>query len=60
MKKIAILLMIVAAFLAFYEQGKIDKNPYVMIISFVVLMFGLMILSGKIPNKKTEDDGSEI
>lgn len=59
MKKIIILLMVVAIGLALYEQSKTDKNVYIMVIAIVVFMMGMMKLSSKTPSKnqdKEEDD----
>lgn len=59
MKKITILLMILAIGVAFYEQSSPDKNVYVMVIAIVVFMMGMMKLSSKTPSKnqdKEEDD----
>jgi len=59
MKKIMILLMVVAIGVALYEQSSADKNVYVMVIAIVVFMIGMMRLSSKTPSKnqdKEEDD----
>lgn len=54
MKKIGIPIMIVAIILAFYEQGKDEKNIWVMIIAIVIFMYGMMRLSAKTPSKNQE------
>ena len=59
MKKIIILLMVLAIGVALYEQSSSDKNIYVMVIAIVVFMMGMMKLSSKTPSKnqdKKEDD----
>lgn len=59
MKKIIILLMIIAIGVALYEQSSSEKNVYIMVITFVVFMIGMMKLSSKTPSKnqdKEEDD----
>lgn len=59
MKKIIILLMIIAIGVALYEQSSSEKNVYIMVIAFVVFMIGMMKLSSKTPSKnqdKEEDD----
>ena len=51
--------MIIAIFIAFYEQSSEDKNVYIIIIAIAVFMFGMMRLSSKTPSKnqdKEEDD----
>ena len=56
MKKISILLMLFAFFIAFYEQNKTHPNVFIMVIAVVVFMFGMLKLSSKIPSKNKEDD----
>jgi nitrate/nitrite transporter NarK len=59
MKKLLIPIIIIAIIVALYEQGKADKNVWVMIVAVVIFMFGMMRLSAKIPSKnqdKNEDD----
>ncbi|MEC4003818.1 hypothetical protein OX283_004055 [Flavobacterium sp. SUN052] len=60
MRKILIIVMIVAIFVAFYEQNKTQPNVIITVISVVVFMFGMMKLSSKIPPKENEDDNKEI
>ena len=60
MKFIIPLLMIAAIFIAFYEQSKEDFNPYIMIIAFVVFMFGMMRLSSKTPSKNQPEEDEEL
>lgn len=59
MKKIVILLMVLAIGVALYEQTSADKNIYVMVVAIVIFMMGMMRLSSKTPSKnqdKEEDD----
>jgi hypothetical protein len=56
MKKISIFLMVIAFFIAFYEQNKTHPNVFVTVIAVVVFMFGMLKLSSKIPSKNKEDD----
>ena len=56
MKKISILLMLFAFFIAFYEQNKTHPNVFITVIAVVVFMFGMLKLSSKIPSKNKEDD----
>jgi len=60
MKKLFFPIMIVAAFMAFYEQGKSQPNKYITIISIAVFMLGLMQLMSKVPSKKTEEEESFV
>lgn len=55
MKKLLLPIMILAIVIAFIEQSKEDKNNYILLISFVVFMFGMMRLSAKTPSKKQEN-----
>ena len=52
--------MIAAIFIAFYEQSKEDSNPYIMIIAFVVFMFGMVRLSSKTPSKNQPEEDEEL
>jgi hypothetical protein len=51
MKKIVIPILILAILVALYEQLKIRKNVYIMVIAIVVFMFGMMRFSGITPSK---------
>jgi uncharacterized membrane protein YoaK (UPF0700 family) len=56
MKKIVILIMVVAIIVAFYEQVSPDKNVYVTVVAIVVFMYGMMQLSAKTPSKNQEKE----
>ncbi len=60
MKKFLLLIMIVAIFIAFYEQNTAKPNVIITCLALVVFMFGMIKLSSKIPPKDTEDDNEEI
>ncbi len=60
MKIIMTILMIAAILIAFYEQSKEDSSPYIMIIAFVVFMFGMMRLSSNTPSKNQSEDDEEL
>ncbi len=47
MKKLVIPFMIVAIVVGLYEQTKTKPNIYVLIITIVVFMYGMMQLSAK-------------
>lgn len=52
--------MIVAIFVAFYEQSTPKPNVIITCIALVVFIFGMVKLSAKIPPKDTEDDHKDI
>lgn len=62
MKTFKILIMILAISVAIYEQVSEEKNIYIMVIAFVVFMYGMMQLSAKTPSKnqhKEEEDDEQ-
>ncbi|MGL2986302.1 hypothetical protein ACSVH5_01785 [Flavobacterium sp. RSSA_27] len=60
MKKLMILIMIVAIGVALYEQRKPDKNLYLMVIAIVVFMYGMMRLSAKTPSKNQDKEDKNV
>ena len=60
MKKIVIPILIFAILVALYEQLKIRKNVYIMVIAIVVFMFGMMCLSGITPSKSQEKKEEDV
>jgi uncharacterized membrane protein YoaK (UPF0700 family) len=60
MKKIVILIMIIAISVAFYEQVSPDKNVYVTVIAIVVFMYGMMQLSAKTPSKNQDKEEEDV
>lgn len=59
MRKLVIPIIIIAIFVALYEQGKPQSNLWVKIGATVVFMSGILWLSSKIPSKnqdKNEDN----
>jgi L-asparagine transporter-like permease len=56
MKKIAIILVIVAIILGLYEQTKEKPNVIIEAVCIVVVMIAMMRLSSKTPSKNNEDD----
>ena len=54
MKKIVLLIMIVAIAVAFNEQVSKEKNVYIMVGAILVFMFGMMRLSAKTPSKNQD------
>lgn len=52
--------MIVALFVAFYQQKTTHPNMIVMVICVAIFMLGMMQLSSKIPPKNNDDDSQEI
>ena len=60
MKRLLIPVMIIAIFIAFYEQSSDDKNVYIMIIAIVIFMFGMMRLSSKTPSKNQDKEDDNV
>jgi hypothetical protein len=60
MKKLTILIMVVAIAVAFYEQSKPDKNVYLIVIAIVIFMYGMMRLSAKIPSKNQDKEENDV
>ncbi|PRZ27827.1 hypothetical protein [Flavobacterium granuli] len=60
MKKIVILIMILAILVAFFEQVSAEKNVYVTVVAIVVFMFGMMRLSAKTPSKNQEKEEKDV
>lgn len=48
--------MIIAIFIAFYEQNSPKPNVIISIICMAIFMFGLMKFSAKIPPKDKDDE----
>ncbi|MFN4028287.1 MAG: hypothetical protein ACK4IZ_12645 [Flavobacterium sp.] len=59
MKKIFLLIMLVAIAIGLYEQAQDQPNVFKLIAAMVLLMFGLMKLSEKIPSKESENDNTD-
>lgn len=59
MKTIYIILMFVAAFVAFYEQSKAESNVVVMVIAMAIFVIGLMRLMNKVPSKSEQKNEDE-
>lgn len=60
MKKIIVPIMIVAILVAFYEQSIDDGNRYIMIVAFVIFMYGMLRLSAKTPSKNNEKNEQDV
>ncbi len=60
MKKIIVPIMIIAILLAFYEQSKEDSNLFILLIAFVIFMYGMMRLSAKTPSKNDENNEQDV
>lgn len=59
MKKVFLLLMVLAIGVGIYEQAQDQPNVFRLIAAMVLLMFGLMKLSEKIPSKDSENDNTD-
>ena len=60
MKKLMILIMVIAIGVALYEQAKPEKNVYLMVIAIVIFMYGMMRLSAKTPSKNQEKEEKDV
>lgn len=60
MKKLLIPIMIIAITIGLLEQCKEEKSTPVLIISFVVFMFGMMRLSSKTPSKNQDNTNEDV
>jgi hypothetical protein len=59
MKKVFLLIMVLAIAVGIYEQTQDQPNVFKLIAAMVLLMFGLMKLSEKIPSKDSENDNTD-
>lgn len=59
MKKVFLLIMVLAIGVGIYEQAQDQPNVFKLIAAMVLLMFGLMKLSEKIPSKESENDNTD-
>jgi len=55
-----ILIMAVAIGVALYEQSKIEKNVYLMVMALIVFMYGMMRLSAKTPSKNQDKEDNDV
>ena len=62
MKKLALPFMFVSIIVGLVEQSKAKPNLYILCITIVLFMYGIMQLSSKIPSKNKvdkEEDAAE-
>ena len=55
MKKLVIPFTLVAIIVGLYEQSKAKPNVYVLCITIVIFVYGIMKLSAKTPSKNQEE-----
>lgn len=55
MKKLVIPFTLVAIIVGLYEQSKAKPNIYILCITIVLFMYGIMKLSAKTPSKNQEE-----
>jgi hypothetical protein len=60
MKKLLIPILLIAFFVAFWNQNSEKSNLYITIIAVLIFMFGMMKLSVKVPPKDDENDSEKI
>ena len=59
MKKLVIPFTLVAIIVGLFEQSKDKPNIYVLCITIVIFMYGIMKLSAKTPSKNQEEKEEE-
>ncbi len=60
MKKLLIPILLIAFFVAFWNQNSEKPNLYITIIAVLIFMFGMMKLSAKVPPKDDKNDSEKI
>ena len=60
MKKFSLLIMIIALLIAFYEEKKVEKNVYIVVIAIGIFMYGMMRLSAKTPSKNQDKEEENV
>lgn len=60
MKFFLLPIMFIAILVALYEQSKADKNVYILVVSIVVFMYGMMRLSAKTPSKNKDNEDENV
>ena len=60
MKKFIIPIMVVAIFVALYQQASNEKNVYIMVIAIIIFMIGMMKLSAKTPSKNQDKNDDHV
>jgi L-asparagine transporter-like permease len=59
MKKLVIPFTLVAIIVGLYEQSKTKPNIFILCITIVIFMYGIMKLSAKTPSKSQEEKEEE-
>ena len=60
MKKLIIPVTLLAIFVALYEQSKEKPNVYILCVSIVIFMYGVMKLSEKTPSKNQDKEEKDV
>ena len=60
MKKLLIPIMIVAIIIAIWEQGKTEKNVYIMCVAIAIFIYGMIKLSAKTPSKNQDNNDDDV
>lgn len=55
-KAILLILMLVVVGVLFWQQNSEQPNIWVQIMGFILLFYGMMRLSRKVPSKNQEED----
>ncbi|MCF6132007.1 hypothetical protein [Flavobacterium wongokense] len=56
MKKLLIPLMFVAIIVGLFEQSKDKPNIYILCAAVAVFMYGMMVLTSKVPSKDKKEE----
>ena len=51
--------MLVAIIVGIYEQSQAQPNIYILIVTIVIFMYGMMQLSARTPSKHIETENEE-
>lgn len=59
MKKLLIPLMFIAIIVGLFEQSKAKPNIYILCAAVAIFMYGMMVLTSKVPSKKDKNQEEE-
>ncbi len=59
MKKLLIPLIFIAIIVGLFEQSKDKPNIYILCGAVAVFMYGMMVLTSKVPSKKDNEEEEE-
>lgn len=59
MRKLLVPIMFIAIIVGLFEQSKAKPNIYILCAAIAVFMYGMMVLTSKVPSKKDDDHEME-